>query len=156
MISTNLARMLQETTGLPITQIASSLGVSRQAYYIWLKGGPISPKYRKLMDTMIECCQREMRTNMAVESKTTPISEDPFHPLEVEFMHYRYAYKTLPDGTSKPYQKIAVSLVHPGNVLFSRSRIVNMSPRTALNLLQWLEQDDVREILQQLVKEEER
>ncbi len=70
------------------------------------------------------------------------ISNNMFHPLEVELMNFRY----MPN-------KYAVSLIHPGRTeTHSCTRLVNMSPQTALNLLAWLEQE--REPLQHLAQQQ--
>jgi hypothetical protein len=66
------------------------------------------------------------------EAHTTVIGHEKFHDLHVEWMTYRY----------HPHQH-RVSLLSPGTKAFGMqmSRLVNMSPQTALNLLAWLEQE---------------
>lgn len=73
-----------------------------------------------------------------MDTKNTAISENRFHPLEIEYLHYQY----MP-------RKCHVSLVHPGGTgQLGRTRLVNLAPQTALNLLAWLEKE--RETLEQL------
>jgi hypothetical protein len=81
---------------------------------------------------------------MSTEYTREPISisNNIFHPLEVELMNFRYMSN-----------KYVVSLIHPGNAAtHSSTRLVNLSPQTALNLLAWLEQE--RETLQHLAQQQ--
>lgn len=81
---------------------------------------------------------------MPEEKKAISISNELFHPLEVELMDFKY----MPD-------KHAVSLIHPGGTgRLGRARLVNMSPQTALNLLAWLKQEEPE--LRKLVEEEKK
>jgi hypothetical protein len=77
------------------------------------------------------------------EKHTTQISDDGFHPLVVEHM----SFLLMP-------RERAVSLILPRKRGSGQPplRLVNMSPRTALNLLAWLEQE--RDTLTHLLEEE--
>ena len=77
-----------------------------------------------------------------MEPKTTQIGDEPGQPLVIEWMDYHY----MPN-------KHAISLVYPGNKFRLRSRILNLSPQTALNVLAWLEEEYVT--LVQLAQEQE-
>jgi transcriptional regulator with XRE-family HTH domain len=44
-VLTNEAAQLRVIAGLPVQQIASRVGVSRNAYYKWLRGGAITDKH---------------------------------------------------------------------------------------------------------------
>jgi hypothetical protein len=80
-----------------------------------------------------------------IEPKTTPISENTFHPLEVEWTYHKYHYAMV-DGYSIQQPQHFVSLVYPGGAFEQRrTRLVNFSPKTALNLLDWLEQNQLAE-----------
>lgn len=73
------------------------------------------------------------------EQNTTAISDNGFHPLEVEWNYYEHRYKII-DGVSVHSPVYQVSLVLPAGAFDrKRTRLVNMSPQTALNLLDWLE-----------------
>ena len=80
-----------------------------------------------------------MSADVSIQKRTTSISDERFDPLEIEHLAYQYMKG-----------KRAVSLVYPGNAWIGRARIINMSPRTALNLLAWLEQE--KDTLEQLAK----
>ncbi len=70
-----------------------------------------------------------------MERNKTAISDESFHPLDVELMDFTH----MPD-------KRAVSL------MMRDVRIVNLSPRTALNLLAWLRGQEAT--LEELAKRE--
>lgn len=81
-----------------------------------------------------------------MEKKTTFLSTDRFKPLEVEWIDLNEkpgmgTFRIMPDGSSKRLNGKQVSLVHPGGAYVHRSRILNLDPQTALNLLAWLEQE---------------
>ena len=76
------------------------------------------------------------------EKHTTQISDDAFHPLVVEHMSFLLMPKER-----------AVSLILPRKGSGQPPlRLVNMSPRTALKLLAWLEQE--RDTLTHLLEKE--
>ncbi len=87
-----------------------------------------------------------------MDKKTTAISTDPFQPREVEWNTYMKRVRQT-DGRYRRVEQQKVTLVHPGDALTDRTRLINLSPRTALNLLGWLEEN--RTTLEQLIKEEE-
>jgi len=92
-----------------------------------------------------------MSTEVGIEQHTTSISEEEHSPLEVELNSHYYHFERQPDDSFKRRTRYAVTLVHPGSKWIERARIINMSPRTALNLLAWLETQC--ETLEHLVKE---
>jgi hypothetical protein len=51
----NLPKMLHEISGLPVETLAELIGVSRNAYYKWLRSGGVKPEHvaqlTKLLDT---------------------------------------------------------------------------------------------------------
>jgi hypothetical protein len=80
-----------------------------------------------------------------MNKKTTSINSSRSHPLQVEWLDYNAhpgsgRYRMLPDGKSKRLPGEHVSLLHPGYPEHTEGvRILNLDPRTALNLLAWLE-----------------
>lgn len=92
---------------------------------------------------------------MSEQQHTTSISDQPGHPLEVEWNTY-IAHKRAKDGTFPASEEHTVTLVIPGRHFLSgeeshRTRLIDLSPRTALNLLHWLE--DERDTLERMVRE---
>ncbi len=86
------------------------------------------------------------------DQKTTSISNELWRPLEVEWFQHLRHYKVV-DGVSIQSPQQYVALVHPGRTSsLGSTRLLNMSPQTALNLLAWLEQE--RETLQSLAESE--
>ncbi len=90
-----------------------------------------------------------------VEHKTTAISDDRFHPLEVEWSDHEHRYRVI-NGQSVMLPVHQVSLVSPSSAFGGRrTRIVNLSSQTALNLLAWLKQEEER-LREEAQKEQER
>src|SRR5258708_40349656 len=82
---------------------------------------------------------------MAIDQKTTAISNEKWNRLEVEWNIY-YPHLLMPDGTFHSVPQHMVTLVHPSmkKSIYERVErvfLVNLSPQTALNLLAWLEQE---------------
>ena len=77
---------------------------------------------------------------MIEDPRTTAISDDGFRPLDVEWMDFQFMPGIM-----------EVSLFAPSSLYQSKSRLINMSPQTALNLLAWLERE--RPQLEELTKE---
>jgi hypothetical protein len=85
-----------------------------------------------------------------IDHKTTRISDDT-RPLEVEYNAY-YGGRFNGDAhTVRSWQKVTLTI--PASAYARRTRILDLSPQAALNLLAWLEAE--RETLQRLVREEE-
>lgn len=84
--------------------------------------------------------------------KTTPIGKDGWERLEVEWT-VRHPHLMQADGTFQQKERREVTLTYPGNLGQQRTRIVSLSPRAALNLLAWLQEE--RETLERLAQEEE-
>ena len=91
-----------------------------------------------------------------MDQKTTSISNEKWHPLEVEWNTY-HPHVRIPDGTFQEVDTHKVTLVLPATKFFTdegrRTRLVDLSPRTALNLLAWLEQEKL--LLQALASSDE-
>lgn len=79
---------------------------------------------------------------MIEDAKTTSINNNSFHPLEVEWMDFQF----MPG-------RMEVSLFIPKSLFHDKTRLINMSPQTALNLLAWLEHE--RPQLEELAKEKQ-
>lgn len=79
-----------------------------------------------------------------MDKKTTWISDEAFHPLEVEWNVYKH-HPRAEDGTFPEVEVQRVTLVHPSSSFLSdevrRVRLIDLSPETALNLLAWLEEE---------------
>ena len=90
-----------------------------------------------------------------MEPKTTAISVDKWHPLQVEWV-VNEPFVRQRDGSFKQVEEPKVLLVATGGRFLTddirRVPLVGLSPRTALNLLAWLENE--RETLEQLAQEE--
>ncbi len=82
---------------------------------------------------------------MAIEQKTTSISNEKWNRLEVEWNTYHPHIRRMPDDTFQQVEEHKVTLVLPATKFLSsegrRTRLVDLSPQTALNLLAWLEQE---------------
>src|SRR6266487_3718712 len=87
-----------------------------------------------------------------IDQKTTSLSSEPWRPLEVEYLEHKHSYKIV-DGGSVRIPRTSISFVSPASHHFTRTRIANISPQTALNLLVWLEQE--RATLEKLAAESE-
>ena len=90
-----------------------------------------------------------------MNKQTTSISDKSGHPLEVEWNTYHPHIK-MSDGTFLQVEQPKVTLVMPMTRFLAeeprRVRLVDLSPRTALNLLTWLEGQ--RETLESLIRDE--
>ena len=91
-----------------------------------------------------------------MEQKTTAIGHDKWHPLEVEWI-VDTPYVRQSDGSYKQVEEPKVLLVAPDSRFLTdevrRVPIIEMLPRTALNLLAWLRQEEAT--LEELAREEE-
>ena len=88
-----------------------------------------------------------------LEAKTTSINNTKRNPLEVEFRTNHPHVTRIGEKGIKRIDEHVVALVSPANVMHhERVYLVGMSPRTALNLLAWL--DDNKELLTQLAAQE--
>lgn len=91
-----------------------------------------------------------------MESKTTTIGHDKWHPLEVEWIVDK-PYVRQSDGSLKQVEEHKVMLVVPGSRFLTdevrRVPLIGISPQTALNLLAWLQQE--QGTLEKLAREQE-
>jgi hypothetical protein len=86
--------------------------------------------------------QNQKKSNHRMSEKNrTSIGVSVFDRLDVELMDF----KLMPG-------RRAVSLIHPAGAYNEESRIINLGPQVALNLLAWLEQE--RDTLTQILEEE--
>ena len=85
-----------------------------------------------------------------LDKKTTSMSDDPSRPLEVEW-DIHHPHIRMPNETFQAVERYKVTIVHPGyRVLatdlggipeWQRVHLVDLSPQTALNLLDWLSKE---------------
>jgi hypothetical protein len=76
---------------------------------------------------------------------------DKYRALEVEWETQR-GFERPPDGSLKPIDRHLVSIISSQSTLFDHRRIIGLNPRTALNLLTWLETE--KPLLESLAKKE--
>lgn len=50
----NLAYQLRKAAKIPLVRLAPMVGVSRIAYYKWLKGGAITPKHQAILESLLQ------------------------------------------------------------------------------------------------------
>lgn len=104
---------------------------------------------RKMADYQVNtraCCM------MDVEKKTTQINTIKYRPLEVEWKT-NHPYVRQSTGGFKRVDEHVVAIIAGKSAWHERAYLVGMSPRTALNLLAWLE--DNRSTLEELAAKEE-
>lgn len=77
----NLARQLQKTAGLPVKKLATLMGVSRQAYYKWLRGGPITPEHLMKLEEMLQVYHKKGWLRKA-ESLTWGLPHRPYEAMK--------------------------------------------------------------------------
>jgi len=81
---------------------------------------------------------------------TTLLGECLFQSLQIGWSH-KVVCESQPDNSYKHVERSVVTLSLPITSWRDAVRLVDMDARTALNLLQWLEQE--REKLEAVVKE---
>lgn len=88
-----------------------------------------------------------------LEKKTTSIGDKEYKPLLVEWKTHHPHVRKPEEEDFRQIDEHMVALISPANMMHEQVYLVGMSPRTALNLLAWLEQE--RPLLEQLAAQDE-
>lgn len=88
-----------------------------------------------------------------IEKKRTSIGDKEYKPLIVEWKTHHPHVKKLEEEHFRQIDEHVVALISPTNAMHEQIHLVGMSPRTALNLLNWLECE--KGLLEQLAVEDE-
>lgn len=98
----NVAQQLRDAAHVPVGQLASLLGVSRQAYYKWLNGGPITPDHATHLREMLEVYRMKGWLNKA-ESLAWGLPHRPYEAMRDDLDRLHPAAYPVGDNEDEPF-----------------------------------------------------